>query len=136
MVERAPATMAEFVDPMKELFTWKWVFAVFITLCALFTEFTFFLITILTGNFIWTVIIILSFVATLVLFIIYALTPGKLEENVSRIMFEGRVKHGIDTFAKHSPTVKKWVVRNFTGFVEIDEETGLCKEKERGRFDL
>ena len=126
---KAPHNLAEIIDPLKETFTWKWVAAVCLTVILAFMQFVIFLGMILLNQLILAGILILSCFATLVLFFIYALTPQKLEENYRRVLFEGRIKKGIDTFSKHSPFVKKWVIQNFTGLVEVDEETGLCREK-------
>lgn len=127
---KAPADLAQIIDPLKEFFTWKWVALAIITFLMLFTEFVSFCASVVFGYYILAGFIVLMFAATIVLFLNYAVTPQRLEENVDRVMFEGRIKKGIDTFSKWSPTVKKIAVHNFTGITEFDEETGLCKEKQ------
>lgn len=126
---KAPADLAQIIDPLKEFFTWKWVALTVVTFLMLFTEFVSFCASIVFGYYLLAGIIVLMFAATVALFLNYAVTPRRLEENVERVLFEGRIKKGIDTFSKWSPAVRKLVVQNFTGMIEFDEETGLCKEK-------
>lgn len=126
---KAPADLAQLIDPLKEFFTWKWVAVTVVTFLMLFTEFTSFCASVIFGYYSLTIFIVLMAVATIALYLHYAMTPQKLEENLDGVFFEGRIKKGIDTFSKWSPKVKKWVVKNFTGIEEFDEETGLCKEK-------
>lgn len=127
---KAPPDLAQVIDPLKENFTWKWVGATLFTFCTLFTELViFFPITLFTGHYILMIGDIIVFGTTLGIFIQYARTPTILEENWSGILYNKKIKHGLNTFSKFSPFVKKQVVHNFTGLVDFDEETGLCKEK-------
>lgn len=126
---KAPPDLAQLIDPLKEFFTWKWVALAILTFLMLFTEFTSFCASIIFGHYYLAGAFVLLIVITIALFTNYALTPQKLDQNLEGIFFEGRIKKGIDTFSKWSPTVKKWVVKNFTGIEAFDEETGLCKEK-------
>lgn len=128
MTENAPADLANFVDPLKEWFTWKWV-AVVIGLAMTFLGcFTIGCAAILTGYWLILIGIIMFFVTLIALFFIYARTPNVLEENWRGLLFYIMMKIGFNSFSKYSRKLKKWWVRNFSGLKEMDEETGLCLE--------
>ena len=88
MVEtNAPADLAQFVDPLKEWFTWKWV-AVVIGLAIVFMGcFTAGCVAVITGHWLAVIGIIFFFVFLVALFLLYARTPAVLEENWRGLLF-------------------------------------------------
>lgn len=132
---KAPADLATMIDPLMETFTWKWVATLICTFIVLFLEFVAFLWTIIAVNYLLAALMVIIVFVTIALFIMYSRTPAVLDNNVERLLYVRRIKQGVNTFSKFSPHVKKMVVQNFTGFISIDEETGLCKEKTNKEID-
>lgn len=128
MTDNAPADLANFVDPLKEWFTWKWVTVVIGMALAFMGCFTACGLAVITGHYLAVLGIIFFFVTLIALFLLYARTPAVLEENWRGVLFYLMTKVGLNNFSKYSRKVKRWWIRNFSGFKEIDEETGLCLE--------
>jgi hypothetical protein len=129
MVEtNAPADLAQFVDPLKEWFTWKWVVVVIGLAIVFMGCFTAGCVAVITGHWLAVIGIIFFFVFLVALFLLYARTPAVLEENWRGLLFYSMTKIGLNSFSKYSPKIKSWWIRNFSGLKEIDEETGLCFE--------
>jgi len=124
----APADLAQFVNPLKEWFTWKWVTAVIGMAFIFFGCFTAGCVSIITGHWLIVVGLILFFIILVAIFCLYARTPSVLEENWRGLVFYLMTKIGLNSFSKYSRRVKRWWMRNFSGLKEIDEETGLCFE--------
>lgn len=123
-----PADLAQFVDPLKEWFTWKWV-SVVIGMALFFMGcFTAGCVAVITGHWLAVIGIILCFVTLIILFLLYARTPSVLEENWRGLVFYLMTKIGLNSFSKYSRKIKNWWVRNFSGYIEMNEETGLCRE--------
>jgi hypothetical protein len=124
---KAPHTMAELVNPLKEFFTWKWVAACVLTLFLISVEFFSILVSIMISRWFLAFIFFFCILITITVFIVFARFPNVLEENVDKIKYSHQIRRGIITFSKYNKTVKKWVVRKFTGWIKTDEETGLCQ---------
>lgn len=128
MAENTPADLANFVDPLKEWFTWKWVASVIGLAFVFLGCFTAGCVAIITAHWLFLIVIIIFFITIIALFLLYARNPSVLEENWRGLLFYIMMKLGFNSFSKYSGRVKRWWVRNFSGLVEMDEETGLCEE--------
>ena len=124
-----PADMAKVIDPLKEWITYKWCFVFLGLILTFFSCFVSFCLSFVTGHFLLCLGAIAVFGIYIVLFLLYARTPAVMEENWRGIMHYLLIKIGFNTFSKYSRRVKKWVIQNYSGLVEMDEDTGLCKEK-------
>lgn len=129
MANKAPADLAQVIDPLKEWFTWKWVGLVVSGVLAFLGCFILTTLSIMTGRGILISLVpMLLFGISAALFLWYARTPNVLEDNWRGILHWILIKLGINTFSKYNSRVRRWAIRNFTGLKEIDEETGLCNE--------
>jgi len=126
---KTPADLAQVVDPLKEWITYKWAGVVIGLALLFFGCFVAFVLTFVTGHMVAAVGVILLFVIVFVFVLLYARTPQVLEDNWRGLLFYGMNKAGLNSFSKYSGRVKRWWIRNFTGYIEMDEETGLCREK-------
>jgi len=125
---KTPADLAQFVDPLKEWFTWKWV-TVVIGMAIIFLGcFTAGCVAVITGHWLILVGIIFFFVTMCAFFALYARTPNVLEDNWRGLLFYLMNKIGFNSFSKYSRRIKRWWIRNFSGLKTMDEETGLCNE--------
>ena len=125
---KAPADLAQFVNPLKEWFTWKWVIAVIGMAIIFLGCFTAGCVAVITGHWLILIGVILFFVTLVSLFLLYARTPNVLEDNWKGLLFYLMNKIGFNSFSKYSSRIKRWWIRNFSGLKTMDEETGLCNE--------
>ena len=126
---RTPADLAQVVDPLKEWITYKWAGVVIGVVLLFFVSFVSFVLAFVTGHTVTAIGTVLLFIIFFVLFLLYARSPAVLEDNWRGLMFYGMNKAGLNSFSKYSRRVKRWWIKNFTGYIEMDEETGLCMEK-------
>lgn len=125
---RTPADLAQVVDPLKEWITYKWAGVVIGIVLLFFCCFVSFVLAFVTGHMVTAAGTVFLFVIVFVLFLLYARTPTVLEDNWRGLLFYGMNKAGLNSFSKYSSRIKRWWIRNFTGYIEMDEETGLCRE--------